>query len=201
MVINIQRLQQELAQMFQATGFTEIMALENPSRKQDFNFNHPKLIPAGVHNLNFGALAISEDTLKSKFGLTTGDFTEMDPWLIDSYLEEIYGQIQNWHQQHHHSKLGTPTRLHCTVLGNGAGYQMHIDRHTVCRYHIALRTNAYSHMLAQIGPEIKAVHMPANGEIWLLHTGVLHTALNLAPNRLKPLDRLRSHLIISVCQH
>jgi hypothetical protein len=197
--ISIGRLQEEIALMFQATGFSELMALENHNGSQDFNFNHPKMMPAGVTNRNFGQLAAGEDQLRSKFGLTTGDFTEMDPWLKDSYLAEIYDQIRDWHQQNHHFAQGNPARMHCTVLANGTGYHMHIDQHTVCRYHIALRTNAYSYMLTQIGTDIKAVHIPADGEIWLLHTGSMHTAINLAPGRLDPLQRLRSHIIVSVC--
>lgn len=198
MSINIGRLQQEMMLMFHATGFSELMALDKPGIT-DFNFNHPKLIPEGVNNLNFGQLARGEDHLQSKFGLTTGDFTEMDPWLKDSYLAEIYEQIRDWHNQNHRSSEGNLARLHCTVLANGTGYSMHIDRHTVCRYHIALRTNAYSYILAQLGTDIKAVHIPADGGIWLLHTGSMHSALNLAPNRLDPLQRLRSHIIVSVC--
>ena len=197
--VQIQRLQTELAQMFQVTGFTELMALENQDRKQDFNFNHPKMIPAGVSNLNFGQLATGEEQMQARFGLTTGDFTEMDPWLENSYLAEIYDQIRDWHENNHRFARGKLGRLHLTVLGNGAGYQMHRDRHTVCRYHIVLRTNAYSYMLTQIGTDIKAVHMPADGKIWLLNTGSMHTALNLAPNRLDPLQRLRSHIIVSIC--
>lgn len=195
--IDINRLQSEVLEIYQARKFSELKAYETTTRQVTFNFNHPKVIPAGVENIHFGALATGEDLLKSRFNMTTSDFTEMDPMVIGTYLEDVYNQIQDWHKKNC-SELGTLTRMQCTVLANGAGYQMHVDHHTTIRYHIALRTNEYSYMLCQDNENIKVVHIPADGRIWLLDTRAMHTALNLAPNRIDRLERLRSHIILSV---
>lgn len=193
--IDIEKLKQAVAGIYKATGFEESMAAKTGTRTLAFNFNHPVTIPDSIENIHFGALATGEDLLRSKFGMTTSDFTQMDPMVTGTYLETVYNLVQVWHQAHR-SNLGRLNRLHGAVLANGAGYQLHIDSHTTIRYHIALTTNEYCYMLCKQNNMIQSVHIPADGQVWQLDTRVLHTALNIAPKSLK--DNLRSHLIFSV---
>ena len=197
LTIDIELLKQTVDSVFQAVNFTPEQALANPTKQISFNFNHPKSIPSQVKNLHYGALANNEDFIIEKFGITTADFCVLDPLATGTYLEEVYDLIQNWHNNNK-SHEGRLNRVHSTILGNGAGYHLHSDSHTTIRYHIALTTNKFTYMMCEQFGEVKVTHIPVDGQVWLLDTRVLHTALNLAPNRFSKSLRLRNHLIFSV---
>ncbi len=195
--IDINRLVASVTNIFDKTGFDPTTAYSTVSKQVTFNFNHPKNPPAQVKNLRFGGMAVGEEQLKDRYNLTTSDFTEMDEIVNGTYLNEVYHTIKSWHEKNK-SAEGSLNRLHSAILSNGSGFQLHKDPHTTIRYHIALTTNQYCYMLCDTGQTVHSIHIPANGQVWLLDTRVLHTALNLAPNSMDRQARLRNHLIFSV---
>ena len=197
LTVDIEQLKTAVSNIFQSVGFNEEQAFENPTKQISFNFNHPQTIPPGVKNIHYGALANNEDFIFNKFGLSTNDFCVLDTLAIGTYLEEVYNSIKEWHSKNK-AHEGNLNRLHSTILGNGAGYHLHSDNHTTIRYHIALSTNRFTYMMCAKDGDVKVTHIPADGRVWLLDTRILHTALNLAPNRMDKTQRLRNHLIFSV---
>jgi hypothetical protein len=175
-----------------------------PNNSVWFNLNHPATLPASVLEAGeagkyVGQIATGEQNLKLKYGLTHGDFTVMPDFVKNSYIGEVYNQLVDWHNLNKLS-LGTVNRVHCAYLGPGASYRFHKDPHTTIRYHIAVTTNPYCYMMAQVGDEVISTHIPADGRVWLLDTSVYHTALNLFPNMLTSNNMIRTHMIFSVSQ-
>ncbi len=196
--VDITRLQNAVSEVFTKVGFNEAFAFTNPRNQISFNLNHPTKIPSTVKNIHYGVLATSEDNLVD-FGLGCKDFTVLDPLVVGTYIEEVVSIVANWHNSNKLHK-GTINRVHSAILGNSAGFQFHSDQHTTIRYHIALSTNDLSYMMSIVNNKVKATNIPVDGRVWLLDTRVLHTAMNLAPNRYNEKDRIRNHLIISVSQ-
>jgi len=197
LTVDVVKLKETVDSIFDAVGFTPDLAFSNSSKQVSFNFNHPQIIPEQIKNLHYGALANNEDFIFNKFGITTADFCVLDELAKNTYLEEVYNLVKDWHNKNK-SQEGQLNRVHSTILGNGAGYHLHSDNHTTIRYHIALSTNKFTYMMCEQFGEVKVTHTPVDGQVWLLDTRVLHTALNLAPNRFNKAERLRNHLIFSV---
>ncbi len=171
------------------------------SKQSSINFTHPANIPESIiaqhgefKSKFVGGLSGGETVLKEKYNMSTADFTEMDALVSESYIKVVFDQIQNYHN----SKFGVGSIrwVHGATLGPGAGFNMHVDKHCLARYHVVLYTNDYSYTMVEQNNEIKIVHMPADGQVWFLNTNVLHNATNLIPSRSK--DNLRTHLIFSV---
>ena len=194
--LDIVRLQNAVSKIFSMVGFNEAVAFSNPNGQISFNLTHPAKIPKNIKNIHYGALAANEDRLK-EFGLNCKDFTVLEPLAVGTYIEEAISLIANWHSSNK-SHEGSINRIHSAILANGAGFHFHSDQHTTIRYHIALSTNNLSYMMCVDDNKVKATNIPVDGRVWLLDTRVLHTALNLAPNRYNEQDRLRNHLILSV---
>lgn len=201
--VDVNQINEELDKIFSITGFDKYTALKHPTRQYSFNLTHPKNIPEkilrenGDRGRHWGYLSAGEDNFKSVWNLTTEDFTERSPLIMQNYLGETINAVEAYHNKHN-SNLGKITRIHCAYLAHGAGYQLHVDSHTTIRYHLPIATNHMCYMMTANGEEIQTCHLPADGRIWLLNTSVLHTALNLAPNRFDDNYKLRCHVIFSV---
>jgi len=194
--VDIFKLKEAIDKIFLAVGFKEADTFNCASSQISFNLTHPAKIPNGVKNIHYGALAANEDRLKD-FGLNCKDFTVLEPLAVGTYIEEAISLIANWHSSNKNYE-GSINRIHSAILANGAGFHFHSDQHTTIRYHIALSTNDLSYMMCVDNEKVKATNIPVDGRVWLLDTRVMHTAINLAPNRYDKQDRLRNHLIISV---
>lgn len=192
----------QLDLLYKKTGFDKYSPFRLSRLQNTFNLNHPKVIPEEIIQKNgefarfHGNIAVDEGQLVAKYGLHVHDFVVMDPWVADTYLGEVYRKVNDWHLANG-SGQDTLSRYQTTLLANGAGYQLHVDQHTTVRYHIAVTTNRYCYMMSQHDGVLKAVHIPADGRVWMLDTRVVHTALNIAPNKFATDDRIRNHIIIS----
>jgi hypothetical protein len=193
-VVDISKLKDALDKIFTAVGFKESDTFNYPSSQICFNLNHPEKIPKGVVNIHYGGLATHDEKLQ-EFGLTYKDFSVLDKLAVGTYVEEVISTVTDWHNQNK-SHEGNINRVHCSLLGNGSGYRLHADQHTTIRYHIALSTTDLCYMMCVSDNKVKATNIPVDGRVWLLDTRVLHTAINLSPNRYA--DKIRNHLIFSV---
>lgn len=193
-------------EIYAKTGFNKFRDKDLPRSQFTHNLKYPKNIPKDLINKYgesvkfYGPLAVDEKQLFDKYQIKGNDFTEMDGMVSQSYLGEIYREIQVWHQEHRHSD-GYLTRYQTTLLSQDSGYQLHVDSHCVIRYHMALSTNRYCYFFNEHEGQLKAVHIPSDGRVWILNTQNLHTAANMAPNSFSKEDRLRNHLILTVTPH
>jgi hypothetical protein len=195
----------QLDLLYEKTGFDKYSPFRLSRQQNTFNLNHPYVMPKEIIEKNgefarfHGNISVDEGQLVEKYGLGVRDFVVMDPMVSSTYLGEVYRQVRKWHDTNQADK-GLLNRYQTTLLANGAGYQLHVDQHTTIRYHIAVTTNRFCYMMSEHDGVIKAVHIPADGRVWMLDTRVMHTALNIAPNKFSQDDRIRNHIIISVSQ-
>jgi len=181
-------------------SFDPCAAFNNATRQVAFNLNYPEKLLSKIKTERekyVGQLSTDEEKLQTRFNITTGDFNIMPDAVKSSYIGEIYNQLADWHNANN-SQHGRITRVHCVHMANGSGYRMHRDKQTTIRYHVAVETNEYCYMFAQEQDEIRSVHIPADGRVWLLDTRTIHTALNLKTNTVPKEQLLRTHLIFSV---
>jgi len=203
LVIDLARLNIAVEEIFAHVKFDKYSAFNLPGKNVNFNLNYPSKISAeylSVESRKYvGELSKGEEDLIKRFNVSTVDFDTMPDLVKNSYIGEVTSQLTEWHNTNR-ATLGQINRVHCVVLSNGSGHRLHVDKHTTCRYHIALSTNIYSYMMAVDQDQVKTVHIPADGRIWLLDTNHDHAAQNIAPHHIGKDKRLRIHMIFSVSQ-
>jgi hypothetical protein len=199
--IDIAKLNIAVSEIFAHVKFDKYSALSAPSKNVNFNLNYPSKIPAEYITVEskkyVGDLSLGEEELMKRFNISTADFDTMPELVKNSYIGTVASQLTEWHNANR-PELGQINRIHCIVLSNGSGHRLHVDPHTTCRYHIALTTNIYSYMMAVDEGQVKTVHIPADGRIWLLDTNHDHAAQNIAPHNIGRDNRLRIHMVFSV---
>ena len=200
--VDLVRLYETIQVISRAVGYDPNECFKSKSKKSTINFTYPKNIPQSIINAHgdlkskfIGPLTQGEDRIKELYNIGTNEFTEMHPIIEQSYIKTVFDQIQ----QYHTSKFGSGAIrwVHSSSLAPGAAFGLHIDLHCIARYHIALITTECSYMMVNNDNEIKTVHIPADGRVWLLDNNVQHTAINLVYVD-KETDRVRTHLIFSV---
>lgn len=201
LVIDLDKLNIAVEEIFAYAKFDKYSALAAPSKNVNFNLNYPSKISdeyLSVESRKYvGRLSLGEEDLMKQFNVSTTDFDTMPDLVKNSYIGEVTAQLTAWHNTNR-AALGHINRIHCIVLSNGSGHRLHVDPHTTCRYHIALTTNIYSYMMAVDENQVKTVHIPADGRIWLLDTNNEHAAQNIAPHHIGKDERLRIHMVFSV---
>ena len=106
------------------------------------------------------------------------NFTEFNKEFRHMYVYEVYQKMQ-------HRLKNTLGRARIIQINPGQRYIWHKDDSTL-RYHIAIKTNPKCLMFVK-EPYLEQ-HIPANGDVWILDTSVLHKAENLG-------EEPRYHLI------
>lgn len=107
--------------------------------------------------------------------IPTGDFFS-DPWQIKTeFVNTPLGNILQ--------TLGQVGQARLLYLESGETYTAHADPDD--RYHLAITTNSYSYLLDLDSKKLH--HIPVDGFIYKMDTGITHTASNFGP-------RTRIHL-------
>ena len=195
---DIVKIQQNIDSILKLCRVGRFRAFETPTRMWALNLNHPpnpEQYDPGNPDCKFIGTLSGNETAVAKLGLTGDDFTEMSNIVANSYLGHVYRTVTEWHNQNN-SHLGAINRIYVAFMADGAGYQLHKDPHTGCKYHIPVWSNPYSYMIVEDAMQLKSVSMPADGCVWKLDTNVMHTALNLIPRIATREDRIRAHIII-----
>ncbi len=109
----------------------------------------------------------------SEFSVNTreleSNFTEFNEEFKHMYVYEVYKELQD-------RLNNTIGRVRIIQMGSQQHYAWHTDDATL-RYHIAIKTNPRCFIYVQ-DPYHKQ-HIPADGDVWVLDTAVLHKADNL----------------------
>jgi hypothetical protein len=106
------------------------------------------------------------------------EFCQINPRFAGTYLEEVWRQFPY--------RVG---RVRLMVLHERMCYSLHTDAQP--RYHLALRTHEKCYMVYEGHP--RWYRVPRNGNIYLVHTDVAHTAFNAGEG-----DRV--HLVFDSCE-
>jgi len=199
--VDLPKLTKVIDNIRSCVGYDPSSCLENPGNQSTITLTYPKNIPkefvdrhGELRSKFIGGITGGETTMKEKYNISTADYTEMHNIVRYSYVNTIAKQLEDYHRAKYGS--GKIAWIHSPTLGPGAGFSMHIDSHCTARYHIVLTTTKYSYMMVEEDNEIKCVHIPADGRVWFLNTGVLHNAVNFIPSYNEV--STRTHLIFSV---
>lgn len=197
---DIIKIRQNVDAFLKLCGAGRYRAFETSSKMWALNLNYPPnpehYDPNNPNCKYVGKLSGNESGLKA-LGLSSNDFTEMDNLVANSYIGHIYRTVTEWHNKTN-PHLGVVNRICVAFMGDGAAYQLHLDPHTGCKYHIPVWTNPYSYMMVDDEMQLKTVSLPADGYMWKLDTNVSHTALNLIRKGAPKEIRIRAHIIIYV---
>jgi hypothetical protein len=202
LTVDFEKLADNINGINEAVGHDPLSCLTATGRKSSISLTHPKVIPQkmidryGEFRSKFiGPITDGEYILKTNYNISTSDFTEMHQMVRYSYVKTVMDQIQTYHSSRFGK--GTVRWIQSASLGPGGGFCLHKDPHCELRYHVVLQTNNYCYTMVLDNDEIKVVHMPADGRVWLLDTNVLHNAVNYTNDEENPLS-VRTHLIFTV---
>ncbi|MCH1611732.1 MAG: aspartyl/asparaginyl beta-hydroxylase domain-containing protein [Flavobacteriales bacterium] len=99
-------------------------------------------------------------------------YGEMRPEYKGTYVEEVLNMFKSPY-----------TRVRLIVKEPGAFIKPHIDYNTTysVRYYIPLQTNewAYTAVKSKFDKEPEVRHLPADGSVWFVNPGNLHSAWNM----------------------
>lgn len=145
--------------------------------KQKFGFTVNLTHAPGVTGKDrFLANSENHTTLTLR-GVSESSFTETPPELTGTYLEEVMGEIRNFHK----ASRGVPFvgRSQLIWVSGGNGYDFHKDYHTPHRYHIPIFTNSKCLWFFRRRGVVSSLHMPADGRVWYLDpVNIEHTVKN-----------------------
>mgnify|MGYP002628850459 CR=1 FL=1 len=198
---NVEEIRKEIDSILSMCGVGRYRALNTPSRGWTLNLSHlpeEKTLPeeVGNHIAKFTGMTRGNEPSLVAAGYSTADLNVLPPEVANGYLGEVYRKVVEYHNTRVDIP-GTITRFNCVFVAEGGGYQLHKDMHTSVKYHIPVWTNKYSFFAAEHENEIKWVHMPADGALWILDTQVPHLAMNISPNTVPREQKVRAHLIIA----
>ncbi len=172
--------------------------------KLGINLTHPPMTTQIAEFLNdkwpgntdsakyVGALTFG-DKPAVQAGINPASYNIIGHRITETYLGSVIEQVKQYHALAY-PELNPVTRVYCAYLNTFGGYRMHLDTHTVFKYHLPLIENKYSFMFAEDEAGLEMVHLPADGRLWKLDTRKLHSAVNLAPLS----NNYRMHIIFSV---
>jgi hypothetical protein len=149
-----------------------LACFENWKHEQDSISDH-----CGTPYLNDKYFQTPITTSSEKIILSNGlederSYGELLPEFKNTYVEEVLNMFKSPY-----------TRVRLIVKKPGALIQPHIDYDTTysVRYYIPLKTNEWSYTAVKgkydAAPEIQ--HLPADGSVWFVNPGYLHSAWNL----------------------
>jgi hypothetical protein len=202
--IDFDLLKSTLENIYQKVGYSPEEWRKSLHNQSSISLTYPTEIPESLIQ-RYGKfvapfrLVGSESKLKAQ-NTNTFEMYNMDDIVKNSYINDIAKQIVNYHAMRFPNSNDMLSRIFSTTLGTDAGLRIHIDQHATVRYHIAMSTNDFCFMgsLSDINSnEIKLVHIPADGRVWLLDTQTFHNAMNLSPNWHFDKELTRTHLIFT----
>ena len=133
------------------------------------------------------------DKEAAKIGLDVSTFDIIGSEIENRYLGTVIKQVKKYHA-FLHPNLNPVTRVYLAYLNTFSGYKLHLDQHTVFKYHLPVIENKYSFIFSEDESELTMTHLPADGRLWRLDTRKLHSAINMAPQ----INNYRMHIIFSV---
>lgn len=99
-------------------------------------------------------------------------YSELNPEYKGTYVEEVLNMFKS-----------PFTRARLIVKESGAFIKPHIDYDTTysVRYYIPLQTNewCYTAVKSKLDKEPEVRHLPADGSVWFVNPGNLHSAWNM----------------------
>lgn len=198
---DVAKIRKEIDSILNMCGVGRYRALQAQSRMWPLNLSHlpeENTLPGevGNHIAKFTGKTSGNEPALEAAGFSTADLNVLPPEVENGYLGEVYRKVVEYHNTRVDIP-GTITRFNCVFVAEGGGYQLHTDMHTSVKYHIPVWTNKYSFFAAEHEDEIKWVHMPADGALWILDTQVPHLAMNISPKTVPREQKVRAHLIIA----
>ena len=205
-VFDVAQINKDLNKLFKSLNFDllkDCFDMEGVS-KLGVNLTHPPMegqaleITKGkwpddpVASKYLGPLTLG-DKEAAKIGLDTSTFNIIGSEIKNTYLGTVIERVKKYHA-FLHPNLNPVTRVYCAYLNTFAGYKMHIDQHTVFKYHLPVIENRYSFIFSENDSVLESMHLPADGKLWRLDTRKLHSATNMAPET----NNYRMHIIFSV---
>jgi hypothetical protein len=205
--VDLALLKSTLDNIYQRVGYSPEEWRQSPHSQSSISLTYPDQIPQPLID-KYGEfvarfrLVGNEDKLKAQ-STNTSEMFNMDNIVKHSYINDIAKQIVNYHAIRFPDSKNVLSRIHSGTLGTDSGFRLHTDRHATMRYHIVTDTNDFCFMGSLNGinsEEIKLVHIPADGRVWMLDTQTFHNAMNICPIWLFEQSKLtRTHLIFTFC--
>jgi hypothetical protein len=204
--VDLDLLKSTLNNIYKRVGYSPEEWRQSPHSQSSISLTYPDQIPQNLID-RYGEVVArfrlvgSEAKLKAQ-STNTSEMFNMDDIVKHSYINDIAKQIVNYHTMRFPNSNDMLGRILGATLGTDAGLRLHIDQHATVRYHIVLSTNDFCFMGSLNGinsEEIKLVHIPADGRVWLLDTQTFHNAMNISPNWHFDKELTRTHLIFTFC--
>lgn len=205
--IDFDLLKSTVNKIYQRVGYSPEEWRRGSTGQSSLSLTYPEEIPQNLIDEHGEFIARfrligNEDQLKMQ-NVSTSKMFNMDPIVEQSYINTVAEQIVKYHRERFPNSNDVLSRIHSATLGTDSGFRLHIDHHATLRYHIVMSTNDFCFMstLDDINSEeIKMVHIPADGRVWLLDTQTFHNAMNISPlwHFNKELIT-RTHLIFTFC--